>query len=364
MLWTLRGLRTSIGLLGAAGRLILAGCASSPPKGGSASGGRPAAVLADSDRDGAEARPPAGLDKIPDAEPRVEPIRVGGPNKPYEALGRSYVPLTEDRPYHRARPGVVVRPQVPRPAHVERRALRHVRDDARRIRRCRSRATRASAIRPTDARSSSASTTAARSMPAASSTSATPRRCRLGPAARRRAGRSRAHHLRRDPRRRRGGAPGAADAPRTRRPARRAGPAAAARDGADDGADDGSRRRRRSAPTTAPMAAPQRLADGGGRRRRADRRRTCRRDVDGRAADGAAAGCGARLLGPARRLPPARRRDRVPAPHRRRVRLAVAAGSPSSAMRRCSASRPGRIRAATRRAMPPRASARRCSSCR
>jgi len=36
---------------------------------------------------------------VPDAEPRVEPIRAGGPNKPYEALGRDYVPITDDRPF-------------------------------------------------------------------------------------------------------------------------------------------------------------------------------------------------------------------------------------------------------------------------
>ena len=43
--------------------------------------------------------PPADLASVPDAEPRIEPIRSGGPNKPYEALGRDYVPLTADRPF-------------------------------------------------------------------------------------------------------------------------------------------------------------------------------------------------------------------------------------------------------------------------
>jgi rare lipoprotein A len=61
---------------------VLAGCASGPRSG----------------RDGAEARPPSNLVAVPDAEPRVEPIRNGGPNKPYEVLGRSYTPLTQDRP--------------------------------------------------------------------------------------------------------------------------------------------------------------------------------------------------------------------------------------------------------------------------
>ena len=39
---------------------------------------------------------PPGLDQVPDAEPRVEPLRVGGPNKPYEVAGRRYVPATAD----------------------------------------------------------------------------------------------------------------------------------------------------------------------------------------------------------------------------------------------------------------------------
>ncbi len=61
---------------------LLAGCASGP-RGG---------------RDGPPARPPAGLEQLPDAVPRVERLRVGGPNKPYEALGQRYVPHTSDVP--------------------------------------------------------------------------------------------------------------------------------------------------------------------------------------------------------------------------------------------------------------------------
>ncbi|WOB11367.1 septal ring lytic transglycosylase RlpA family protein [Piscinibacter gummiphilus] len=49
-------------------------------------------------RDGPEAKPPSGLDKTPDAQPRVEPIRSGGPNKPYTVNGRSYTPVTTDKP--------------------------------------------------------------------------------------------------------------------------------------------------------------------------------------------------------------------------------------------------------------------------
>jgi rare lipoprotein A len=61
---------------------VLAGCASVT---------RPA-------RDGPAASPPPRLDATPDAEPRVEPLRIGGPNKPYEIDGRTYVPLTRDVP--------------------------------------------------------------------------------------------------------------------------------------------------------------------------------------------------------------------------------------------------------------------------
>ncbi len=50
-------------------------------------------------RDGLTAEVPPDLLKVPDAVPRVEPIRSGGPNKPYEVLGERYEPLIEDRPY-------------------------------------------------------------------------------------------------------------------------------------------------------------------------------------------------------------------------------------------------------------------------
>ncbi len=51
-------------------------------------------------RDGAPAQPPVGLGQQPDAVPRIEPIRAGGPNKPYEVDGRTYVPLTADVAVH------------------------------------------------------------------------------------------------------------------------------------------------------------------------------------------------------------------------------------------------------------------------
>ncbi len=38
----------------------------------------------------------AELMQVPDAVPRVETLRVGGPNKPYAVLGRRYAPHTTD----------------------------------------------------------------------------------------------------------------------------------------------------------------------------------------------------------------------------------------------------------------------------
>ena len=48
------------------------------------------------DRDGPEANPPQDLHLVPDAEPRIEAVRQGGPNKPYEVMGQSYVPTLGD----------------------------------------------------------------------------------------------------------------------------------------------------------------------------------------------------------------------------------------------------------------------------
>src|SRR6187402_148109 len=65
-------------LLLAALALALAGCATRAPTPQS---------------DGAEARPPLDPIQVPDAVPVLEPIRTGGPNKPYEVLGETYTPL-------------------------------------------------------------------------------------------------------------------------------------------------------------------------------------------------------------------------------------------------------------------------------
>ncbi|MBP6898685.1 MAG: septal ring lytic transglycosylase RlpA family protein [Burkholderiaceae bacterium] len=84
--------------------LLLAACGSTPPRpaeGGSRPGRVPQAPVAvppgaDASRDGPGANPPPDLHRVPDAEPRIEPLRVGGPNKPYEVLGQRYEPASTD----------------------------------------------------------------------------------------------------------------------------------------------------------------------------------------------------------------------------------------------------------------------------
>jgi rare lipoprotein A len=71
--------------------LILSGCASKPSKGARTGGGH---VKEDS----APTQPPADVASVPDAEPKIEPIATGGPNKPYEVLGKTYTPQPTDRP--------------------------------------------------------------------------------------------------------------------------------------------------------------------------------------------------------------------------------------------------------------------------
>lgn len=58
--------------------LMLVGCAGTPNKARS------------------RVAPPSDLMQVPDAQPKVEALRLGGPNKPYTVLGRGYTPLTTD----------------------------------------------------------------------------------------------------------------------------------------------------------------------------------------------------------------------------------------------------------------------------
>ncbi len=92
--------------------LLLAGCASPPGRwsgaGRGAPGAQPSPVVVKpgpapvGERDGpppaAEAPSVSELTAQPDPVPQVEPIRQGGPNKPYTVLGESYEPLTRDVP--------------------------------------------------------------------------------------------------------------------------------------------------------------------------------------------------------------------------------------------------------------------------
>ena len=83
--------------LSAAILALLSAC-SSPPRSGAPSESTPAAAPPGGGRDGPPAEVPADLAQRPDPEPRVEPIRSGGPNKPYEVLGQRYTPLAADAP--------------------------------------------------------------------------------------------------------------------------------------------------------------------------------------------------------------------------------------------------------------------------
>jgi rare lipoprotein A len=77
---------------------LLGACATTGPRDAgtsAASGKRPGGYYLD---DGPEANPPANLDAVPDAQPRAEPIRLQN-TRPYQALGRTYVPMTSLQRY-------------------------------------------------------------------------------------------------------------------------------------------------------------------------------------------------------------------------------------------------------------------------
>ena len=81
--------------------LALAACSSVPTRGPSRpapGAGAPSSGGYYLD-DGPGANPPPNLDAIPDAVPRLEPLRAAS-NKPYAVLGREYVPATTLKPYH------------------------------------------------------------------------------------------------------------------------------------------------------------------------------------------------------------------------------------------------------------------------
>ena len=93
-----------LALATAAMMAALAGCSSPPlrpadpasPSPGTPQAGLPPGM--DPGRDGPGAKPPPDLLQVADAEPRLELVRPGGANKPYETLGQAYRPLTGDPP--------------------------------------------------------------------------------------------------------------------------------------------------------------------------------------------------------------------------------------------------------------------------
>ena len=91
--WTQGAQHTGLALLAVALALLQVGCATRGPASATAPG--PAAGIPPG-LDGPLPNPPADLAQVPDALPSIEPIRAGGPNKPYEALGERYAPLTGD----------------------------------------------------------------------------------------------------------------------------------------------------------------------------------------------------------------------------------------------------------------------------
>jgi rare lipoprotein A len=88
-----RGARGAGALL-LAGCILLSACGSAPPR--PAEGPRkPGGYYLD---DGPQPNPPADLDRVPDAQARLEPIRAANA-RPYIAMGRTYTPMTELGPY-------------------------------------------------------------------------------------------------------------------------------------------------------------------------------------------------------------------------------------------------------------------------
>ena len=88
------GLRGSSFILAAAALLAAAaisGCGTTPK----APPARPGGYYLD---DGPGGKPPANLDSIPDAVPRVETINRGTA-RPYVVMGKSYTPMTSLAPY-------------------------------------------------------------------------------------------------------------------------------------------------------------------------------------------------------------------------------------------------------------------------
>src|SRR5207249_11471035 len=78
--------------------LILVGCAGGPPRETRAPPASPPPTSKYYLDDGPGLNPPADLDSIPDAVPRLEPLHRAA-NRPYAVLGREYIPATTLKPY-------------------------------------------------------------------------------------------------------------------------------------------------------------------------------------------------------------------------------------------------------------------------
>jgi rare lipoprotein A len=76
---------------------MMSGCGTAPTREPStkAPPSRPGGYYLD---DGPGAKPPADIDRIPDAVPRAEPINPGN-SRPYVVMGKSYAPMTSLAPY-------------------------------------------------------------------------------------------------------------------------------------------------------------------------------------------------------------------------------------------------------------------------
>jgi len=74
---------------------LLAGCSSIAPRGSAASTTNSGGYYLN---DGPGDNPPANLDQVPDAVPKIEPLMTGA-MKPYTVLGQTYTPMIELAPY-------------------------------------------------------------------------------------------------------------------------------------------------------------------------------------------------------------------------------------------------------------------------
>lgn len=74
--------------------IAIVGCGTAPKPPPAAPPSRPGGFYQD---DGPPLQMPADIMATPDAAPRIEPFHSGA-SRPYVALGRSYTPLTDDRP--------------------------------------------------------------------------------------------------------------------------------------------------------------------------------------------------------------------------------------------------------------------------